>query len=60
MKKIHRVLDCRRPALMALGLMTTAWPLPGTDSAPTIDPGKASLSVYKYDITKASNYGAWM
>ena len=43
---------------MALGLMTTAFA--ATDSAPTIDPGKkASLSVYKYDITKASNDGAW-
>ena len=58
MKKIHRVLALLLSALMALGLMTTAFA--ATDSAPTIDPGKkASLSVYKYDITKASNDGAW-
>ena len=58
MKKIHRVLALLLAALMALGLMTTAFA--ATDSAPTIDPGKkASLSVYKYDITKACNDGAW-
>ena len=58
MKKIHHVLALLLAALMALGLMTTAFA--ATDSAPTIDPGKkASLSVYKYDITKASNDGAW-
>ena len=58
MKKIHRVLALLLAALMALGLMTTAFA--ATDSAPTIDPGKkASLSVYKYDITKAGNDGAW-
>ena len=58
MKKIHRVLALLLAALMALGLMTTAFA--ATDSAPTIDPGKkVSLSVYKYDITKASNDGAW-
>lgn len=58
MKKIHRVLALLLAALMALGLMTTAFA--AIDSAPTIDPGKkASLSVYKYDITKASNDGAW-
>ena len=58
MKKIHRVLALLMAALMALGLMTTAFA--ATDSAPTIDPTKeASLSIYKYDITKASNDGAW-
>ena len=58
MKKIHRVLALLLAALMALGLMTTAFA--ATDSAPTIDPGKkASLSIYKYDITKASAEGAW-
>ena len=58
MKKIHRVLALLLAALMALGLMTTAFA--ATDSAPTIDPSKkASLSIYKYDITKASNDGAW-
>ena len=39
---------------MAIGLMTTAF------AEPTIDPGKkASLSIYKYDITKAGNDGTW-
>ena len=58
MKKIHRVLALLLVALMAFGLMTTAFA--ATDSAPTIDPGKkASLSIYKYDITKAGNDGAW-
>lgn len=58
MKKIHRVLALLMAALMALGLMTTAFA--ATDSAPTIDPGKkASLSIYKYDITMASKDGAW-
>ena len=58
MKKIHRVLALLMTALMALGLMTTAFA--ATDSAPTIDPGKkASLSIYKYDITTASAEGAW-
>ena len=58
MKKIHRVLALLLAALMAIGLMTTAFA--ATDSAPTIDPGrKASLSIYKYDITAASKDGAW-
>lgn len=58
MKKIHRVVALFLATLMALGLMTTAFA--ATDSAPTIDPGKkASLSIYKYDITKADNDGAW-
>ena len=58
MKKIHRVWALLLAALMAIGLMTTAFA--ATDSAPTIDPGKkASLSIYKYDITKAGNDGAW-
>ena len=54
MKKIHRVLAMLMAAIMALGLITTAF------AEPTIDPGKkASLSIYKYDITKASAEGAW-
>ena len=58
MKKIHRVLALLLVALMAFGLMTTAFA--ATDSAPTIDPRKkASLSIYKYDITKAGTEGAW-
>ena len=53
MKKIHRVLVLLA-ALMALSLITTAF------AEPTIDPDKkASLSIYKYDITKAGNDGAW-
>ena len=58
MKKIHRVWALLLAALMALGLMTTAFA--ATDSAPIIDSGKkASLSIYKYDITAADNDGAW-
>ena len=58
MKKIHRVLALILATLMAFGLMTTAFA--ATDSAPIIDPAKkASLSIYKYDITTASKDGAW-
>ena len=58
MKKIHRVLALLMAVVMALGLITTAFA--ATDSAPTIDPGKkASLNIYKYDITMASKDGAW-
>ena len=54
MKKIHRVLALLMAVVMALSLITTAF------AEPTIDPSKkASLSIYKYDITKASNDGAW-
>lgn len=54
MKKIHRVLAMLMAAIMALSLITTAF------AEPTIDPGKkASLSIYKYDITKASADGVW-
>ena len=54
MKKIHRVFALLMAIVMALGLITTAF------AEPTIDPSKkASLSIYKYDITKASNDGAW-
>ena len=58
MKKIHRIWALLLAVLMAIGLMTTAFA--ATDSAPTIDTGKkASLSIYKYDITTASAEGAW-
>lgn len=54
MKKIQRVLVLLMAALMVIGLMTTAF------AEPTIDPSKkASLSIYKYDITKASADGVW-
>lgn len=54
MKKIYRVLAMLMAAIMALGLITTAF------AEPTIDTSKkASLSIYKYDITKASAEGAW-
>ena len=54
MKKIHRVLALLMAVVMALGLITTAF------AEPTIDPAKkASLSIYKYDITTASAEGAW-
>ena len=55
MKKIHRVLALLMAALMAFGLMTTAFA-----AEPTIDTSKkAALSIYKYDITKASEDGVW-
>ena len=55
MKKIHRILALLMAALMAFGLMTTAFA-----AEPTIDASKkASLSIYKYDITKASADGVW-
>lgn len=58
MKKIHRVVALILAALMAIGLITTAFA--ATDPAATIDPGKkVSLSIYKYDITTAGNDGAW-
>ena len=58
MKKIHRVLALLLAVLMVFGLMTTAFA--ATDSAPTIDPSKkASLGIYKYDITTASADGVW-
>ena len=54
MKKTHRVLALLMAALMAIGLVTTAF------AEPTIDTSKkASLSIYKYDITTASSDGAW-
>ena len=54
MKKIHLVLAMLMAVVMALSLITTAF------AEPTIDPGKkASLSIYKYDITTASAEGAW-
>ena len=54
MKKIHRVFALLMAAIMALSLITTAF------AEPTIDPAKkASLSIYKYDITTASSDGAW-
>ena len=54
MKKIHRVWTMLLVAIMALSLITTAF------AEPTIDTSKkASLSIYKYDITKASAEGAW-
>ena len=54
MKKIHRVFALLMAIVMALGLITTAF------AEPIIDSGKkASLSIYKYDITKAGNDGAW-
>ena len=54
MKKIHRVLAMLMAAIMALGLITTAF------AEPTIDTSKkASLSIYKYDITTAGKDGTW-
>ena len=54
MKKIHRVFAMLMAAIMALSLVTMAF------AEPTIDTSKkASLSIYKYDITKASEDGVW-
>lgn len=54
MKKIHHVFAMLMATIMALSLVTTAF------AEPTIDPAKkASLSIYKYDITKASEDGVW-
>ena len=55
MKKIHRVFAMLMAAIMALSLVTMAFA-----AEPTIEPAKkASLSIYKYDITKASEDGVW-
>ena len=55
MKKIHRVFAMLMAAVMVLSLVTTAFA-----AEPTIDLAKkASLSIYKYDITKASEDGVW-
>lgn len=54
MKKIHRVFALLMAVVMALGLITTAF------AEPIIDPAKkASLSIYKYDITTVNSDGAW-
>ena len=54
MKKIRRVLPVLMAVVMALSLITTAF------AEPTIDPSKkASLSIYKYDITTVGKDGAW-
>lgn len=54
MKKTKRLWALLLAMVMALGLVTTAF------AAPTIDSGrKASLSLYKYDITAAGRDGAW-
>ena len=58
MKKLHRIVALLLAVLMAFGLLTTAFA--ATDPAPTIDTNKkASLSIYKYDITTAGKDGAW-
>ena len=54
MKKTKRLWALLLAMIMALRLITTAF------AAPTIDSGKkASLSIFKYDITAASEDGAW-
>lgn len=54
MRYIHRIVALLLAALMAVGLMTTAF------AASTIDSTKkASLSIYKYDLTSATADGAW-
>ena len=54
MKKIHRLLAMLMAAIMALSLITTAFAEPIIDTSK-----KTSLSIYKYDITKAGKDGAW-
>ena len=54
MKKIHRVLAMLMAAIMALSFITTAFAEPIIDTSK-----KTSLSIYKYDITKAGKDGAW-
>ena len=54
MKKIHRVWAMLLVAIMALSLITTAFAEPIIDTSK-----KTSLSIYKYDITKAGKDGAW-
>ena len=55
MKKNHRIVSLLLAAFMAIGLMTTAFA-----TEPTINTGqRASLNIYKYDITTASADGAW-
>lgn len=54
MKKTKRLWALLLAMVMALGLISTAF------AAPTIDSErKASLSLYKYDITAASADGTW-
>ena len=54
MRYIHRIVALLLAALMAVGLMTTAF------AASTIDSTKkASLNIYKYDLTSATADGAW-
>ena len=58
MKKLHRIVALLLAAPMAFSLLTTAFA--ATDPAPTIDTNKkASLSIYKYDITTVGKDGAW-
>lgn len=54
MKKIHRVFALLMAAIMALSLITTAFAEPIIDTSK-----KTSLSIYKYDSTKAGKDGAW-
>lgn len=54
MKKTKRLWALLLAMVMALGLITTAFAAPTTDSG-----RKASLSLYKYDITAAGRDGAW-
>lgn len=54
MRYIHRIVALLLAALMAVGLMTTAF------AASTIDSTKkASLNIYKYDLTSATAEVAW-
>lgn len=58
MKKMTRILSILMAAIMALTMISTAYA--ATTESVTIDTSKeASLTVYKFDITKASSAQAW-
>lgn len=58
MKKMTRILSILMAAIMALTMISTAFA--ATTESVTIDTSKeASLTVYKFDITKASSAQAW-
>lgn len=58
MKKMTRILSMLMAAVMALTMISTAFAADGDTS--TINPSKkASLDIYKYDMTKATADQAW-
>ena len=58
MKRMTRILSILMAAIMALTMISTAYA--ATTESVTIDTSKeASLTLYKFDITKASSAQAW-